>query len=89
MLRRFWPAANTRGVKASSRPQRASARAIGKLQVVTGSVTIKRADIVAKASAGDSVYQDDAIETGADGSVTIVFVGGTAFSLRSGTVMVL
>ena len=66
-----------------------SSPAIGKLRAVTGLVTIKCGDIIAQASAGDSVYLDDVIETGTDGSVTVVFVDGNAFYLHPGTVMVL
>ena len=89
MLRRFSPAANSCDVDVSSPQQPVSAPAIGKLRAVTGLVTIKRAETIAQASTGDSVYLDDVIETGADGSVTVVFVDGNAFYLRPGTVMVL
>ena len=89
MLRRFSPAANSCDVDVSSPHLPVSAPAIGKLRAVTGLVTIKRAETVAQASTGDSVYPDDVIETGADGSVTVVFVDGNAFYLRPGTVMTL
>src|SRR5215472_3691711 len=89
MLRRFRPAAASCGIEVSSPQRRTSAPAIGELRAVTGSVTVKRADIIAQAFAGDSVYLDDVIETAADGFVTVVFVDGNAFHLRPGTVMVL
>src|SRR6516164_2284662 len=89
MARRFEPAADSYGVEISSPREAVSTPAIGTLRAVTGLVTIKRAEIIAQASAGDSVYLDDVIETGADGLVTVVFVDGNAFCLRPGTVMVL
>src|SRR6516165_7747744 len=88
MARRFDPAADSYGVEVSS-PRELSASAIGTLRVVTGSVTVKRAGTIAQASNGDSLYQGDVIETGADGSVAISFIDGNAFYLRPGTIMVL
>src|SRR5262249_31747687 len=89
MARRVEPAANFYGVEVSSPRERVSAPAIGTLRAATGLVTIKRAEIIAQAFAGESVYLDDVIETGADGFVTVVFVDGNAFCLRPDTVMVL
>src|SRR5271166_4176804 len=64
--------------------------AIGKLQKVTGSITITRANvIVAPPAVGDLVYQGDLIETGIDGQVAIVFVDGTTFLLYANAHMVL
>ena len=63
MLRRFRPAAASCGMRVSSPQRGASAPAIGELRAVTGAVTVKRADIIAQAFAGDSVYRDDVIET--------------------------
>ena len=88
MARRFDPAVDSYGVEVSS-PRELSAPAIGTLRKVTGSVTVKRAKIIAEASPGDFVYQGDIIETGVDGSATISFVDGNTFYLRPGTVMVL
>src|SRR5215471_101146 len=89
MLRGFRPAANSCGVEVSSPQQVVGAPAIGKLCAVTGLVTIKRAETVAQASTGDSVYLSDVIATEADGSVAISFVDGNAIYLRPSTVMVL
>jgi len=89
MARRFEPAADSYGVEVSAPREAVSTPAIGTLRAVTGLVTIKRAVTVAQASAGDAVYLGDVIETGADGSVTVVFVDGNAFYLRPSTVMVL
>ncbi len=63
---------------------------IGKLQKVTGSVTITRANvIVAQPAVSDLVYEGDLIETGIDGLVSIVFVDGTTFRLYDSAHMVL
>jgi hypothetical protein len=89
MFRRVTPAADCYGVEVGSPQQPVSAPAIGELRAVTGSVTVMRGDAVAQATAGDSVCQSDVIETGADGSVVIAFVDGTALELRPGTLVVL
>ena len=67
-----------------------SAPAIGKLQMVIGSVTITRANVVvAQPAVGDLVYIGDLIETGSDGLVAIVFADGTPFQLYPSARMVL
>jgi hypothetical protein len=59
-----------------------SAVAIGKLQSLTGSVTITRGGTVVTAPAsGNFVYEGDLIETGPDGHADIIFADGTAFCL--------
>ena len=73
-----------------SAQQRASAPAVGKLHEVVGAVAITRAAaVVAQPAIGDFVYEGDAIETGADGMVAIVFVDGTAFQLQPDARLVL
>jgi hypothetical protein len=77
-------------------PQRAvvpdtPSRAIGKVVVVTGSVSIERASAkVVQASmsgqetkVGDAVYQGDVVKTGADGRIGINFADGSSFNLSS------
>ena len=67
-----------------------NAPAIGKLQKVTGSVTITRANVVvAQPAVGDLVYEGDLIETGIDGLVSVVFADGTTFHLDASAHMVL
>jgi hypothetical protein len=66
---------------------------IGKVVSVTGSVTVEHAAAVvlqanlpsgsAQAKSGDFVYQDDVIQTGPDGKVSMTFTDGTAFNLSS------
>ena len=67
-----------------------SAPVIGKLQKVTGSITITRAKtILPQPAVGDHVYEGDLIETGIDGLVAIVFVDGTTFLLYANAHLVL
>src|SRR3546814_2011152 len=59
-----------------------SGDAIGTVQGITGGVTLTRLDGSATAAApGDHVFQDDVVNTTPDGSVSLVFVDGTTFSL--------
>jgi hypothetical protein len=77
-------------------PQRAAvpdsaSKAIGKVVVATGSVSIERASaMVVQASTagqetkvGDPVFQGDVVKTGADGRVGINFADGSSFNLSS------
>src|SRR5579864_3450530 len=78
------------GLGASSAPQAVSAPAIGKVQTVTGLVTVTRANVIgARPVVGDFVYKGDLIETGADGLIAIAFVDGTEFHLRDDARLVL
>ena len=55
---------------------------IGKLQALSGPVTITRTGVlVGKPAVGDLVYEGDVIETGNGGLVGIAFADGTAFHL--------
>jgi hypothetical protein len=75
------------------------AKSIGKVAIVTGSVTIehtagvallaKLTPSVGAAKAGDAVYIGDVIQTGPDGKAGITFSDGTAFNLSSNARMVL
>ena len=66
-------------------------KAIGKIVVATGSVSIERASaVVVQASTagqetkvGDIVYQGDVVKTGADGRVGINFADGSSFNLST------
>ena len=61
-----------------------SGPAIGKYQIVMGSVTVTHGDgVVTTPAVGGSVYQSDLIETGGDGVIVIVFADGTSFHLSS------
>ena len=58
--------------------------AVGKIQTTIGSVTVMRAGgVVVRVDVGEFVYQGDAIATGADGAVGIIFADGTVFNLSS------
>jgi hypothetical protein len=72
---------------------------IGKVISVTGTASIEHAVAVVlqanlangavSAKAGDSVYQGDVVQTGADGKIALAFTDGTAFNLSSNGRMVL
>jgi hypothetical protein len=77
---------------ASRSPSGLDTKPIGKVQSVTGSVTLERTSavvVMANVPAGglqqakidDPVYQGDVVVTGADGAVGIVFGDGTSFSV--------
>ncbi|MBL4615578.1 MAG: FecR domain-containing protein, partial [Magnetovibrio sp.] len=75
-------------------PQSLTVQALGEpIGVVTeleGSVTVTRANASqVTLSAGDSIYQGDALETGADSTVGVVFADDTTFSLDADGSMVL
>ena len=89
MFRGLTPAGKSRGVEVNSPEQEEGAPAIGELKAVMGSVTIMRGTHIAHAVAGDLVCQNDIIETGLDGVVTLLFLDGSAFRLCPGTLIVL
>lgn len=71
---------------------------IGKIQSVTGSVTVERAIPIVTASIpgkapqareGDLVYRGDVIATTADAKVSLTFADGTAFNVSGNARMVL
>src|ERR1700733_13550278 len=56
--------------------------AIGKLTRVTGSLSLRRGElIIAQPAVGDFLYEGDLIETGPDGQVAIVLLDGTTFDI--------
>src|SRR5262245_17436360 len=77
-------------VGSTQMPAVPSVEAIGEIRTAIGSVTVVRADgVLVRPSVGDLVYQGDTIETGADGSVEITFIDGTAFNLSATSRLVL
>lgn len=74
-------------------------RPIGKVVIVTGSVTIEHSAAVARLvkltptpgalSAGDPLYIGDVIQTGPDGKAGITFDDGTAFNISGNARMVM
>jgi hypothetical protein len=72
---------------------------VGKVISVTGVATIERSSPVVvqanlpsrvgQASAGDYVYKNDAIQTGPNSKISIIFTDGTAFNVSSEARMVL
>ncbi|MGY3693292.1 hypothetical protein ACVIGA_003372 [Bradyrhizobium sp. USDA 3240] len=79
--------------------QDSSAKFIGKVVTVTGSVTIEHpsavvvqaalSDQLPPAKVGDPVYMGDVVKTGVDGRVGINFTDGTSFNLSSNAKMTL
>src|SRR5262249_25333996 len=85
MTRGITPASGAYGLA----PQlAASAPGIGQFENVTGTVTVTRANVVAQAIAGDSVYCGDVIEIGEEGSASLTFADGTRFQVYASTRMV-
>jgi hypothetical protein len=76
-----------------------TAKAIGKVATVIGSVTIEHVNAVVvqanvasqpeQTKVGDSVYLGDVVQTGADGKISITFTDDTAFNLSSNARMAL
>src|SRR6516162_481179 len=63
---------------------------VGEIRAAVGSVTVTRASgVVVQVKAGTPVYQGDAIETDAEGTVHLAFEDGTAFNLSASARMVL
>ena len=69
-----------------------NSKAIGKVVTANGSVTIEHTGAVVvqaatggngHAKVGDFVYQGDVVQTGAESSIGIVFLDGSAFNLAS------
>jgi len=79
--------------------QAGTAKPIGKVVTVAGSVTIEHVNAVvvqanvtsqpAQTKVGDSVYLGDVVQTGADGKISITFTDDTAFNLSSNARMTL
>lgn len=63
--------------------------AVGKVETVAGDVIVVRDDVSIALSVGDAVYKNDAIKTGIDGLISVVFLDGTTLQLFAGAHMVL
>jgi hypothetical protein len=99
-LASVWPDA-ARAQTDTARPavQKSSAKPIGKVVTLTGSVTIEHADAVIvqanvpsqanQTKEGELVYLGDVVRTGDDGRVGINFTDGTSFNLSSNARMTL
>jgi hypothetical protein len=79
--------------------QAGTAKPIGKVVTVVGSVTIEHVNAVVvqanvasqpeQTKVGDTVYLGDIVQTGADGKISITFTDDTAFNLSSNARMAL
>jgi Legume lectin domain len=83
MFRSASAADDGRDVGAASVQGMVSAPAVGRFQIVTGLVTVTRANFAHQAIVGNPVYEGDLIETGVDGLVAIAFMDGTTFHLQA------
>jgi hypothetical protein len=62
--------------------------AIGSVETVAGTVTVQRPDgSETQLVAGDPIFLNDVVVSGADGTIGIVFIDGTTFSLSAGARM--
>jgi hypothetical protein len=62
---------------------------IGQIKVLSGPVTVSQAGAARAGKAGETVFLNDDVETGGDGSVGITLNDGTTLSLGPGSRMVL
>lgn len=63
----------------------AAQQAVGSIKVATGGTFIVRGGHEVNATAGQAVYQDDALRTAADGRLGVTLKDGTRLSLAGGT----
>jgi T5SS/PEP-CTERM-associated repeat protein len=61
--------------------------AVGSVESITGTVSVQRGGATIGLAQGDPIFLNDVIQAGVDGSVGIVFVDGTTFSLSAGARM--
>jgi len=67
-----------------------ASQAIGRVETIEGSVTILRVDGTrAVGEAGLAIFQGDVLETGADGSIGLIFTDDSTFSLGDNARMVI
>jgi hypothetical protein len=59
--------------------------AAGRIKVVSGSVSVIRGNTAAPATAGQALFESDALRTGADGRVGITLADDTRVSLGPGS----
>ena len=64
-------------------------QAIGRVEKVDGNATVVRNGVTITLNTGDVIQKGDVAQTGAGGSLAIVFSDGTAFNLASNARMVL
>jgi hypothetical protein len=99
-LASFFPVASKAQVGPARPPvSDTPAKPIGKVVVVTGSVSIERASAMVvqanvagqaeQTKVGDLVFQRDVVKTGADGRIGINFADGSSFNLSSNARMAL
>ncbi|TDQ81494.1 FecR family protein [Dongia mobilis] len=67
--------------------QAQAADAVGSVESISGTVSVQRGGTTVELAQGDPIFLNDVILAGSDGSVGIVFVDGTTFSLSAGARM--
>ena len=65
---------------AASASAQAQGRSIGQVKTVLGSVSVVRGGATAPIKAGDPLYQQDVIQTGANSSIGVTFTDNTVMS---------
>jgi hypothetical protein len=74
---------------AANAPDAGAPKAIGRVEVVNGTASAIRNGQTLNLHVGDLVYKGDAVESGANSTLGLTFLDGTAFSLSSNARMVL
>lgn len=74
---------------AQASPAAAAAQSIGHVVKLNGSADVVRNGVAVTLNIGDNVFKGDVVQCGADSSLGLSFVDGTAFSLSSNARMVL
>ncbi|MGI9383964.1 MAG: FecR family protein, partial [Methyloligellaceae bacterium] len=78
------------GQYAQAGPAQGGAKPIGEVSQLNGTVTVQRSDgVTVELKSGDAVFKGDVVTTADGGSVGMVFLDGTVFSMQPGTRMVL
>ncbi len=77
------------GQYAQAGAQQGATQAIGRVEKAEGSVSVVRNGVTITLNAGDTVMKGDVVQTGAGGSLGIVFSDGTAFNLAANARMIL
>jgi len=77
------------GQYAQAGAQPGAGQAIGRVEKVEGNATVVRNGVTITLNTGDVIMKGDVAQTGAGGSLAIVFADGTAFNLAANARMVL
>jgi VCBS repeat-containing protein len=63
---------------------------IGQVETLSGTASVQRTDgVVEQLQVGMKIFEDDVVQTGGDGSVSVTFVDGTIFTLAASSRMII